>query len=188
MPAIKDINNLFIRLPKDLDWRALWNEVMFNWFEYMKDAFGTEGANTGRKWKPLTPAYAARKAQEYPGKPILERTGVLRQAFTKPKSRYSKVLRKKYQLTIGPADVKYPGKAGIASPGSKYPMTARAIASHHQFGTVKMAGRPIVRITDEESRDLVNIFRKHAVDHRIAKFSRRFKTKAQRARAMRGRP
>lgn len=43
--------------------------------------FDTEGAAIQEHWSPLSKAYAYRKAQKYPGKGILERTGAMRNGF-----------------------------------------------------------------------------------------------------------
>ncbi len=50
--------------------------------EIEKRAFATEGASQGAKWTPLSPRYAAWKARRYPGKPILEREGHLKESLT----------------------------------------------------------------------------------------------------------
>jgi phage gpG-like protein len=39
-------------------------------------------ASRGPGWAPLSPAYAIRKSKLYPGKPIMEAAGTLKQAFT----------------------------------------------------------------------------------------------------------
>lgn len=49
----------------------------------MSEVFETEGAVYGNKWAPLNPAYEAFKAQKYPGKGILERTGKMRRGFVR---------------------------------------------------------------------------------------------------------
>jgi phage gpG-like protein len=49
---------------------------------FANDVFQTEGRAVGKKrWQPLSPAYAARKARLYPGKGILEATGTMRNSF-----------------------------------------------------------------------------------------------------------
>ena len=51
---------------------------------WMGDMFRTEGeAGLGRRWEPLSPAYAAEKARRFPGRTILIREGGLRQAASR---------------------------------------------------------------------------------------------------------
>jgi hypothetical protein len=51
------------------------------------EQFGTEGARTGARWRPLSAAYAIWKDREFPGKPMLVREGDMREAaLTKAKA------------------------------------------------------------------------------------------------------
>lgn len=65
------------------DLRPVWDRVERKLFEIEETQFKSEGAR-GRsgKWKPLSRAYAARKAKTHPGKPILQRSGALYKAMT----------------------------------------------------------------------------------------------------------
>lgn len=44
--------------------------------------FSSQGGYGSGGWPALSPAYGAWKARHYPGKPILERTGLLRESLT----------------------------------------------------------------------------------------------------------
>lgn len=44
--------------------------------------FDAEGAYTGARWAALSPPYRRWKAKHYPGRKILERTGLLRESLT----------------------------------------------------------------------------------------------------------
>ncbi len=44
--------------------------------------FDSEGQALGSRWRPLSPEYAAAKSRDYPGTPILVRTGRLRSSLT----------------------------------------------------------------------------------------------------------
>lgn len=57
------------------------------------EVIATEGAANGRKWKPLSPEYAARKARKYPGRGILEATGLLSNSFRSKTQRMGTVNR-----------------------------------------------------------------------------------------------
>mgnify|MGYP003136546215 FL=1 len=89
--------------------------------------FKSEGAATGnrRKWAPLSPAYAIQKAREFPGRPILVRTGALRSALTGGSG--SRVRKTKKTLTVG-------------AKGEQ----AR-IGTYHQLGTAYMPARPPIK-------------------------------------------
>lgn len=51
--------------------------------------FRSEGQALGRRWAPLSPAYAQAKQRDYPGQPILVRTGRLRDSLVnKPTIRF----------------------------------------------------------------------------------------------------
>jgi len=73
---------LLIVAGKVKDWTPAFRESS----EYLKDVFSgevfsTQGGVIDEHWKPLSPAYAARKAKKYPGKGILEATGAMRNGF-----------------------------------------------------------------------------------------------------------
>lgn len=94
--------------------------------------FDSEGAATGprQRWAPLSPAYAARKAREYPGRKILERTGALRRSLVDggPGSR-ERVTRR--SVEVGPAGRNL------------------RIAQYHQDGTSRMKARtPVQYVKD----------------------------------------
>lgn len=90
--------------------------------------FESEGSATGdrRAWVPLSPRYAARKAREFPGRPILVRTAALRSALTSGGSG-SRVRKSRRSLEVG-------------ARGEQ----AR-IGEYHQTGTAYMPARPPVK-------------------------------------------
>lgn len=50
--------------------------------KYYRDVgFSSQGGVFGGQWPRLSPAYAARKAKEYPGRPILVKTGKMQRSF-----------------------------------------------------------------------------------------------------------
>lgn len=59
------------------DLRPAWGRIAHDFDELEARQFDTEGG-LGQRWPALSPAYAAWKAEHYPGKKIMERTGVLR--------------------------------------------------------------------------------------------------------------
>jgi len=64
------------------DASALWDALADRFAAMERRQFDSEGAYGSGGWQALSPAYAAWKARLYPGKPILERTGDLRESLT----------------------------------------------------------------------------------------------------------
>lgn len=62
------------------DWRPAFREMHQAYAQYEEDVFATEGRAGHGKWKPLSPMYRKWKARNFPGKPILTRTGKMRAA------------------------------------------------------------------------------------------------------------
>lgn len=67
-----------------LDLRPFWPKVVSVAIQWWKQQFDTAGAYGGIPWPPLSPAYAAWKAVNFPGKGILVAEGDLRQAASLP--------------------------------------------------------------------------------------------------------
>jgi len=64
------------------DWTPAFKETALTLKNvFSNDVFESEGGAVGERWSPLSKAYAARKAQKYPGKGILEATGTMRKGF-----------------------------------------------------------------------------------------------------------
>ena len=61
----------------------LWDKLADRFGALERRQFGTEGAYGSGGWVPLSPRYAAWKAAHYPGKPILEREGALKDSLTR---------------------------------------------------------------------------------------------------------
>lgn len=99
--------------------------------------FLSEGVyGTGGRWKPLNPEYEAWKQQHYPGRPIMVRTGELRNAL---------LVRGVRELT---------GRRlvyGVSGSAEKY-------AHYHQTGEGKMPQRKIVALTQQDRRGIDRIF------------------------------
>ncbi|MBL8909869.1 MAG: phage virion morphogenesis protein [Archangium sp.] len=85
------------------------------------DARGA-GPDAG-SWAPLSISYAKWKAAHYPGKPLLERTGALREGLTQSGSANARRDIGSNELTFGTRSVPY--------------------ASAHQTGTERMPARPL---------------------------------------------
>lgn len=68
------------------DLRPFWPRVATLARGWIRLQFDSEGAfwGQGARWTPLSPAYAERKRQLFGEKPILEATGQMRRAFSRP--------------------------------------------------------------------------------------------------------
>lgn len=73
---------------------------------------------TGQPWARLTPRYAAKKAKEFPGAPILRATGTMLDSFYISESR------------------------------NRFSVNSTFYGKYHQFGTSRMVARPWVGIPD----------------------------------------
>lgn len=80
------------------------------------------GGPAAGAWADLTPDYAKWKAGAYPGQPLLELTGALREGLTAPGSPFAFRQWSSSDFTFGTSGVQY--------------------ASFHQVGTGKMKARP----------------------------------------------
>ncbi len=64
------------------DARALWDDLTNRFVRLERRQFATEGAYASGGWPELSPRYAHWKARHYPGKPILQRGGLLHESLT----------------------------------------------------------------------------------------------------------
>lgn len=65
------------------DAEQLWDKLADRFAKLERRQFASEGAYGSGGWAPLSPTYGAWKAVHYPGKPILERTGLLKESLTR---------------------------------------------------------------------------------------------------------
>ena len=109
------------------DLRPVWPHVTREFFETMDEQFKSEGSK-GRsgKWKELEPAYAKQKAIDYPGQPILQRTGKLFASLT-GKTSDTVLIEEKDEFGFG---------------------SSLLYAKFHQTGTSKMPAREIFSFTE----------------------------------------
>lgn len=100
--------------------------------------FGAEGRgpNVGG-WAQLSPAYEEWKGQNYPGKPILERTGALKDALTDSSASHAFRDFSTTEFNFGTAGLEY--------------------ASFHQSGTGRMPDRPPFDFTADFEREVQRV-------------------------------
>lgn len=65
------------------DASPLWDALANRFATVERRQFASEGAYGSGGWRALSPSYAAWKARHYPGKPILERSGDLKDSLTR---------------------------------------------------------------------------------------------------------
>lgn len=84
LPGLDAITVGLSRFRTDIaDWRPFWDESFAPFFyRNVATDFVLEGGNSGPRWAPLSPAYAAWKQAHYPGRGILERTSALKVSVT----------------------------------------------------------------------------------------------------------
>lgn len=66
------------------DLRSFWPMLVPLVTSWWRRQFETQGAFAGDPWAPLSPTYAVWKASRAPGKPILQLTGAMKQAVSRP--------------------------------------------------------------------------------------------------------
>jgi hypothetical protein len=71
---------------KARDMREPFSETAAMTLAMVEEQFLTEGAAMSGRWAPLSRKYAAEKEQQYPGQPILQRTGDMKHDALDPRS------------------------------------------------------------------------------------------------------
>ena len=97
-------------------------------FETTK-SFASKGASTGKPWKPLSKQYAAWKAEHFPGRPLMIRTGRLSRSITDSKDRNFVFNREGGKRIIMWSRLEH--------------------AAYHQKGTKRLPARPLFVMSKE---------------------------------------
>lgn len=130
--AVKRLTAIRDRLD---DLRPAWRTALIYLRRATKEQFATLGARSGDGWAPLTPAYGRRKAQIFPGKPILRATDAMFNSLI-GQTENSVVEFDALEFTYG---------------------TRTPYARYHQHGTPRMAQRRILKVTAEDRRQIRRI-------------------------------
>lgn len=130
--AVKRLTAIRDRLD---DLRPAWRTALIYLRRATKEQFASQGGRSGDGWAPLTPAYAARKARIFPGKPILRATDAMFNSLI-GQTENTVVEFDALEFTYGTRDPK---------------------ARYHQDGTPRMARRRILTVTEEDRRQLRRI-------------------------------
>lgn len=91
----------FNRIDSLSDLRPLWPPVIEEFYLIEQEQFDTEGAAGGQRWAALSDPYAARKAREFPGQPILQAEGTLMASLTDPEALDAILRPAQDELVIG---------------------------------------------------------------------------------------
>ncbi len=96
------------------------------------------------QWKPLSPSYEKWKARAFPGMPLMERTGDLREALTDASSSMAWREWSASEFSFGTAGVPY--------------------ASYHQTGTGRLPARPVFDFGSDFDSELTSALQLGIVD------------------------
>lgn len=130
MPAF---DRAFNRLANIDDFRPVWGEVIAEFHQIEVEQFDSEGSASGARWSPLSPVYSEYKEIQFPGKPILQATGDLRDSLTDTEALGAVVRPSPHELIVG-SSVPY--------------------AIFHQRGTRRMPRRPPINFNETQRRRL----------------------------------
>ena len=119
---------------KDFE-RYLWPRVTTAFETEMQKQFAEEGGGPGRgRWADLSPAYAKWKEQNFPGQPILQRTGDMYRALTDSADPHALRVTQGDRFEFGTRGLPYP--------------------SFHQLGTQLMPDRPPFDFSNDFKQDI----------------------------------
>lgn len=122
------------------DARPAWEALAAKFARAERRQFATEGAYASGGWAPLSPKYAAWKERHYPGRPILELTGALKDSLT----------RRPFGV-----EVIEPGYMVLGS-GIDY-------GKYHQAGGGRLPRRRPVELTEASRREWVRLIQRFIV-------------------------
>lgn len=124
------------------DWTEAFEAIADSFYEGQKQQFASEGATGSGGWKPLSPAYAERKAREFPGRPILTATGEMRGSLESRGGMLSHFRLEKRRLELG---------------------TLLDRATYHQEGAGNLPQRKVIELTDRQKDEWTKLIHQHAV-------------------------
>lgn len=124
------------------DWSPAFNAIADQLAEENRKQFQTEGQHASGGWPALSPAYRVWKEKNYPGKPILQRSGALFKALTE---------RPFGSEHIGPSSM----SIGV---GDEIPY-----AKYHQQGTAKMPRRRPLELTAQARNRMMKTMQRYAI-------------------------
>lgn len=133
----------FSRFAEDIkDLSPAFRAIALDFKKVEKKQFDSEGAYGSHGWKPLNPKYAAWKAKNFPGRPLMVKTGYLKESLTEENP-----------WTI--QDVK---------PLELHFGTRLNYALRHQTGGGRLPQRRLIDLTEEVKTRWMKIIQKHLVE------------------------
>lgn len=123
------------------DFSPVWDQIRNDFHRIEGEQFATEGARSGSPWAPLSPTYEAWKQKHFPGRPILQLTGMMWGEFG---------VGVGMQTTIEPMKL------------TMTPSMQRAI--YHQQGTRTMPRRKVVDLTEEDKMGWMKMIHNYVYD------------------------
>jgi phage gpG-like protein len=143
-----EIDRAFNRIDRFIsDFRNVWPAVTDEFYAIEESQFASQGSKgASGRWAPLSKAYAAYKAQAFPGQPILRAENSLYESLTSPEGLDSIYRATQFELTIG----------------SKAPY-----ATAHQRGSGRMPARPPISLTESDKRRM-----QKAIQQGLVRFTR----------------
>lgn len=117
-----------------------WDAIADRLVHVERRQFASEGKSSSGGWAPLSPKYAAWKAQHYPGQPILQREGHLVRSLTR--------------RPLGIERIE-PQEAWLGS--------AVTYGAYHQRGAGNLPRRRPIELTEDERRTWVKILQRFIV-------------------------
>ena len=134
----EQVNRTIARVQDNVtDVSPAWEEMARDFMGVEAQQFGSGGMFSGG-WSPLSPRYAAWKAKNYPGQPIMVLTGALRDQLTKRPFGIEQI--GPLDMVIG-SDLDYGG--------------------YHQRGDDPMPQRRVVELDDAHRRSWVKIMQRY---------------------------
>lgn len=89
------------------DFTPAWKKIGEDFRDTEEKVFKGQGSYGSRsKWVPLTPKYQAWKSSRFPGRPILQMSGDLKNSLTTKGKNSIEIIRPK-SITLGSSDPKY---------------------------------------------------------------------------------
>ncbi len=121
--------------------RPAFREIAESFKGIMRKQFATEGSYGSGGWAPLSPTYEEWKSLNFPGKKILEATGLLKDSLTGENDYFVEEMTKD-SLLLG---------------------TQIDYAKYHQRGTDWMPKRALIQLTEADKTGWIKILQKFAV-------------------------
>lgn len=139
-PSEAQFSRAFTRFGNEVaDLTPAFEAIADNFYEGEREMFASEGGGAGG-WAALKPEYAKWKSANYPGKGILQRTGLLMESLTDRSGPGSIFELAPMRLAMG---------SGLKHGG------------YHQTGTSKMPARPPVKLTEQQKNEWMKFIHQH---------------------------